>query len=206
MFLIKKKLLTALHWPSGLCPNSLLRPLLIRQLPDFPPDSGSQSSRLSALWAVGFLFSLSFFFSLCLSFLFSPWGWLLFILQGWCFLKYFLHCRLAAYCLAFLFPVLPGLLCQLLSSPWPLAQSSATSSLGGERECAHPACVVTLPHSTTSSPSPLLPLSTQTLQQVAWSSFPCTSPLSAGQILFFMVWLLPSHPEHEGPVPAPEGS
>jgi len=117
LFLIKKKLLTALHWPSGLCPNSLLRPLLIRQLPDFPPDSGSQSSRLSALWAVGFLFSLSFFFSLCLSFLFSPWGWLLFILQGWCFLKYFLHCRLAAYCLAFLFPVLPGLLCQLLSSP-----------------------------------------------------------------------------------------
>lgn len=37
-------------------------------------------------------------------------------------------------------------------------------------------------------------------------SFLCASPLSAAQTLFFIALLLPSHPEHDGPVPPPEGS
>ena len=88
-----------------------------------------------------------------LLFPFSLWGWLLFILQGWCFLKYFLPYCLAPYCLRFPFSFPSCPLRQLISSPWPLAQSLAACSLSGGAP-SHPLLPFHRSASTLTHPTP----------------------------------------------------
>lgn len=151
---------------------------------------------------------------------------LLFILQGWCFLKYFLPYCLAPCCLRFPFSFPSCPLWQLISSPWPFSSVLGRLFSLGRSSFPSTASVPSLClDSHTSNPRPHFPLSTTFgepsseltpppptspghtyPQQVTLLSFLCTSPLSAAQTLFFIALLLPSHPEHDGPVPPPEGS
>lgn len=131
-------------------PSRLLSPFQFR----LHPSSSCQNSGLCLLDCELLLLST-------LLFPFSQWGCLLFILQGWCFLKYFLPYCLAPCCLRFPFSFPSCPLWQLISSPWPFSSVLGRLFSLGRSSFPSTSSVPSLClDSHTSNPRPHFPLST----------------------------------------------